>query len=141
MWAERDDGKTPQGSAFTTPTRSYGNQRIERTHLKRVHLLGALDHRDDAARERAEERDRDQEANAWHRADSPPGATLEPAGVAPPRSEAMARLERAVVGLVDAATRVSSLANLWVKRSVSRTSYRSNVEREVRVKSDDGESP
>ncbi|EEH53559.1 uncharacterized protein MICPUCDRAFT_68821 [Micromonas pusilla CCMP1545] len=36
---------------------------------------------------------------------------------------------------------VSSLANLWVKRSVSRTSYRSNVEREVRVKSDDGESP
>ena len=36
---------------------------------------------------------------------------------------------------------VSSLANLWVKRSVSRTSYRLNVEREVRVKSDDGESP
>ena len=28
-----------------------------------------------------------------------------------------------------------------VKRSVSRTSYRSNVEREARVKSDDGESP
>jgi hypothetical protein len=29
----------------------------------------------------------------------------------------------------------------WVKRSVSRTSYRSNVEREARVKSDDGKSP
>ena len=29
----------------------------------------------------------------------------------------------------------------WVKRSVSRTSYRSNDEREARVKSDDGKSP
>jgi hypothetical protein len=28
-----------------------------------------------------------------------------------------------------------------VKRSVSRTSYQSNVEREARVKSDDGKSP
>ena len=30
-WAERCAGKSPQGSAFTTPTRSYGNQCIERT--------------------------------------------------------------------------------------------------------------
>jgi hypothetical protein len=35
----------------------------------------------------------------------------------------------------------SSSSERWVKRSVSRTSYRSNVEREARVKSDDGKSP
>eukprot|EP00982_Pelagococcus_subviridis_P017073 31512-Pelagococcus_subviridis.AAC.2 len=32
VWAERDAGKRPQGSAFTSPTRSYGDQcEIERT--------------------------------------------------------------------------------------------------------------
>ena len=36
---------------------------------------------------------------------------------------------------------VASSSTAWVKRSVSRTSYRSNVEREARVKSDDGKSP
>eukprot|EP00982_Pelagococcus_subviridis_P012038 31138-Pelagococcus_subviridis.AAC.11 len=30
-WAERNAGKSPKGSAFTTPTRSYGDQCIERT--------------------------------------------------------------------------------------------------------------
>jgi uncharacterized membrane protein YgcG len=35
----------------------------------------------------------------------------------------------------------ASPAPAWVKRSVSRTSYRSNVEREARVKSEDGKSP
>eukprot|EP00982_Pelagococcus_subviridis_P005307 29586-Pelagococcus_subviridis.AAC.7 len=48
VWAERSAGKLPEGSAFTTPTRSYGDQRIERTcraptarHRGALHLAAA----------------------------------------------------------------------------------------------------
>ena len=51
------------------------------------------------------------------------------------------RCPAATANAAFAARRRASSSFLWVKRSVSRTSYRSNVEREARVKSDDGKSP
>jgi hypothetical protein len=39
-WAERHAGKkSPQGTAFTTPTRSYGDQCETRTYLFAVHAI------------------------------------------------------------------------------------------------------